>query len=322
MKIVIPGGSGHIGTLLSRALTTEGHEVIVLSRAPKPARWRVARWDGVTVGDWTRELDGADVVINLAGRSVNCRYNAANRSAILASRVRSTQAIGVAMSRSPRPPRIWLQMSTATIYAHSFDAPNDERSGVIGGAEPGAPSTWRFSIDVACAWEAAAAAAVAPSTRQVVMRSAMVMSPEPGGVFEALHGVVRLGLGGRVGDGRQFVSWIHEQDFIAAVRWLIEHDGLSGIVNLAAPNPLPQEEFMRILRRAMGVPFGLSGSAWMVEVATLIHRTESELLLKSRRVIPTRLLDSGFAFRFPNWTVAAADLVGRRSQNNSRGAAA
>src|SRR6266850_8173466 len=220
LKIVIPGGSGHIGTLLSRALTTEGHEVVVLSRMPKSAPWRVAHWDGVTVGDWTRELDGADVVINVAGRSVNCRYNSANRSAILESRVRSTQAIGAAISRSPRPPRIWLQMSTATIYAHRFDAPNDERSGVIGGAEAGAPSTWRFSIDVACAWEAAAAAAVAPSTRQVLMRSAMVMSPEPGGVYEALHGVVRLGLGGRVGDGRQFVSWIHEQDFIAAVRWL------------------------------------------------------------------------------------------------------
>lgn len=322
MKIVILGGSGHIGTLLSHALITEGHEVVVLSRMPKPAPWRVAHWDGVTVGDWTRELDGADVVINLAGRSVNCRYNSANRSAILESRVRSTQAIGAAISRSPRPPRIWLQMSTATIYAHRFDAPNDERSGVIGGAEPGAPSTWRFSIDVACAWEAAAAAAVAPSTRQVLMRSAMVMSPEPGGVFEALYGVVRLGLGGRVGDGRQFVSWIHEQDFIAAVRWLIEHDELSGTVNLAAPNPLPQQDFMRILRRAMGVPFGLSGSAWMLEIATLIHRTESELLLKSRRVIPTRLLESGFAFRFPTWTVAAADLVGRRSQDNSRVAAA
>ena len=249
MKLVIAGGSGHIGTLLSRALTTDGHEVVVLSRMPKLAPWRVAQWDGRTVGEWTRELDGADVVINLAGRSVNCRYNPANRKAILESRVRSTQAIGAAISRSPRPPRIWLQMSTATIYAHTFDAPNDERSGAIGGGEPGAPSSWRFSIDVARAWEAAAAAAVAPSTRQVLMRSAMVMSAEPGGVFEALYGVARLGLGGRVGDGRQFVSWIHEQDFIAAVRWLIAHDELSGIVNLAAPNPLPQQDFMRILRR-------------------------------------------------------------------------
>lgn len=320
MRIVVAGGSGHIGTLLSRGLTTDGHDVVVLSRTPQPAPWRVAYWDGVTVGEWATELDGADVVINLAGRSVNCRYNAANRAAILESRVKSTQAIGSAIRRSPRPPRTWLQMSTATIYAHRFDAPNDEQSGVIGGAERGAPSTWRFSIDVARAWEAAALAAATPMTRQVLMRSAMVMSPEPGGVFEALYDVVRLGLGGRVGDGRQFVSWIHEQDFIAAVRWLIGHSELSGVVNLAAPNPLPQREFMRILRTAMGVPFGMSGSAWMLEIAAFIHRTESELLLKSRRVVPTRLLDSGFSFQFPEWTAAAADLAHRR--RHSRSAAA
>jgi len=322
MKIVIPGGSGHIGTLLARALASDGHEVVVLSRTPKLAPWRVAQWDGGAAGEWTKELDGADVVINLAGRSVNCRYNPANRAAILESRVKSTQAIGAAIGLSPRPPRIWLQMSTATIYAHTFGAPNDEWSGTIGGREPGAPATWRFSIDVARAWEAAATAAVAPSTRLVLMRSAMVMSAEPGGVFEALYGVARLGLGGRIGDGRQFVSWIHEHDFIAAVRWLIAHDELSGIVNLAAPNPLPQQDFMQVLRGAMGVPFGLSGSAWMLEVATFIHRTESELLLKSRRVVPTRLIEDGFAFRFPTWTVAAADLVGRRGQGHSRDAAA
>lgn len=313
MKIVIPGGSGHIGTLLSRAFVADGHDVVVLSRAPRGASWRSAAWDGATIGDWVSEVDGADVVINLAGRSVNCRYNAANRAAIMESRVRSTDVIGAAIGRCSRPPRVWLQMSTATIYAHRFDAPNDERAGLIGGSEPHAPSTWRFSIDVARAWEAAAVAARTSSTRQVLMRSAMVMSPEPGGVFEALYGVARLGLGGRVGDGHQFVSWIQEKDFIGAVRWLIEHDELAGVVNLAAPNPLPQEEFMRILRQAMGVPFGLSGSAWMVEIATFIHRTESELLLKSRRVIPTRLLESGFAFQFPTWAAAARDLVRRWS---------
>src|SRR5262245_6528684 len=147
MKIVIPGGSGHVGTLLARDFIAADHEVVVLRRTPGKAPWRVVKWDGETVGDWATEIDGADIVINLAGRSVDCRYNAKNRRLIKESRVNSTRAVGQAIARAVRPPRVWLQASTATVYAHRFDAPNDEATGIVGGSEKDAPDTWRFSID-------------------------------------------------------------------------------------------------------------------------------------------------------------------------------
>ena len=221
MKIVIPGGSGQVGTVLARAFHSEGHDVIVLSRRPGARPWRVVPWNGAVLGKWQRELDGCDVVINLAGRSVNCRYTAANREEILQSRVLSTRAIGQAIVAAARPPRLWLQASTATSYAHRYDQPNDERSGILGGSEPNAPSSWRFSIDVARAWERAFEEAAATGTRKVVLRSAITLSPDAGGVFEMLRWLARHGLGGRFGHGRQFMSWIHYEDFVAAVRWLI-----------------------------------------------------------------------------------------------------
>jgi uncharacterized protein len=311
MKIVIPGGSGHLGEVLSRAFTADGHEVVVLSRKPRAAPWRVAAWDGATSGPWAQEVDGADMVVNLAGRSVNCRYHAANRREIRESRIRSTEAIGRAIAEARRPPAVWLQSSTATIYAHRYDAPNDEATGILGGSEPNAPDTWQFSIDVARAWEAAAGKAAAGTTRLVLLRTAMVMSPEPSGTFDILAGMAGRGLGGRVGDGRQFVSWIHDRDFVRAVNWLIGHD-LSGPVNLAAPGPLPYAEFMRTLRESVGMPIGLPATRWMMEIAAFVLRTESELVLKSRRVVPGRLLEAGFRFEFPEWPAAAADLVRRR----------
>lgn len=314
MKIVIPGGSGHVGTILSHAFHASGDEVVVLSRRPRAAPWRVVAWDGATVGPWSSELDSADVLINLAGRSVNCRYNAANRRAILESRVRSTRVVGAAIPRCAQPPRVWLQASTATIYAHRYDAPNDERSGILGGQEPDAPSTWRFSIEVARAWESAFDDAEVRATRKVALRSALVMSPDRGGFFDKLHGLVRLGLGGRAGDGRQFVSWIHYQDFIGALRWLIAHDEVHGAVNVAAPGPLPYAEFIRGLRETAGVPLGLPATTWMLEIGALLLRTETELLLKSRRVVPGRLLEAGFCFTYPSWPAAARDLCARRDR--------
>jgi uncharacterized protein (TIGR01777 family) len=305
---------------LAREFVADGHDVVVLSRGARPAPWRVVPWDGVTVGDWARELDGADVVINLAGRSVNCRYHARNRAAILASRVQSTQAIGKVIASVGQPPRVWLQMSTATIYAHRYDAPNDETSGILGGTEVNAPGTWRFSIDVATAWEQAAKEVGAPQTRKVIIRSAMVMSPDRGGVFDTLLGLVRRGLGGRSGDGRQFVSWIHYRDFVRSVYWLIKHD-LDGPVNLASPNPVPNAEFMRTLRQAWGIRFGLPAARWMLELGAFFMRTETELILKSRRVIPGRMLESGFRFDFPNWADAAADLCRDRRDQRRGGTA-
>jgi NAD dependent epimerase/dehydratase family enzyme len=195
MKIVSPSGTGQIGTILSRAFQQLGYEVVVICRHPAAARWRTVPWDGATLGPWAAELDGADVVINLAGRSVNCRYTPTNRRIILESRTTSTRIVGMAIAGATHPPRLWLQASTAMIYAHRYDAPNDEASGILGGAEPGVPETWRFSVEVAAAWERELQNALTLQTRKVALRSAITMSPDRGGIFDTLLGLVRVGLG-------------------------------------------------------------------------------------------------------------------------------
>jgi uncharacterized protein (TIGR01777 family) len=311
MRIVIPGGSGQVGTIVARACHARGDDVVVLSRKPARMPWRTVAWDAATHGAWGQELDGADVVVNLAGRSVNCRYTPENRRLITQSRVGSTRLIGEAISAAPRPPRLWLQASTATMYSHRYDAANDEASGLIGGDEPGTPNTWRFSIDVARAWEGAADQFSLPTTRVVKLRSAMVMSPDPGGIFATLLGLVRFGLGGQSGNGRQFVSWIHERDFIAALDWIVGREQLSGAINIASPNPLPNAEFMRALREAWGTRVGLPALEWMLEVGAVVLQTETELVLKSRRVVPGTLLRDGFRFAFPDWPAAARELCAR-----------
>src|SRR5499433_4440148 len=174
MKIIIPGGTGQVGTILASAFHQAGHEVVVLSRRPAKAAWRVMEWDARMLGEWTTVIEGADVVINLAGHNVNCRYNAQNRRLIKESRVESARVLGDAIARASRPPRVWLQASTATIYAHRYDAPNDEATGVLGGEEPNAPETWRFSVDVATAWECAFHESATPNTRKALLRSAII----------------------------------------------------------------------------------------------------------------------------------------------------
>lgn len=310
MNILIAGGSGQLGTILARSFQTDGHQVVVLSRKVIEKPWRVVFWDARTLGAWKDELENADVIINLAGRSVNCRYNDSNRREIIESRVDSTRVIGQAIEQAVKPPSIWLQMSTATIYAHRFDAPNDEVTGIIGGSEPDVPETWRFSIEVAREWERVVDESNTPKTRKVKMRSAMVMSPDREGVFDTLLTLVRRGLGGRAGDGRQFVSWIHHEDFVRAVYRLIEDKEMEGAVNLAAPNPLPNSEFMSQLREASGISFGLPATKLMLEIGAVLMRTETELILKSRRVVPKKLLDAGFSFKFETWQKAAGNLCG------------
>ncbi|WP_152365326.1 TIGR01777 family oxidoreductase [Microlunatus speluncae] len=311
MKIIIPGGSGHLGRILAAELARAGHEIVVLTRQPPTDRIPgiVERgWDGRTLGAWAAELDGADAVINLAGRSVGCRYTAANLRQMMDSRVESARVIGQAIAAAARPPAVWLQMSTATIYAHRFDAANDEATGVIGGAEPGVPDYWAYSVDIARNWEAEQDRADTPDTRRVALRTAMVMSPGRGGVYEMLRRLARLGLGGPVGGGRQYVSWIHDHDLLRAVLFLLDRPDLVGPVNLASPHPLPQKELMRVLRRAIGQPIGLPATRWMAELGAFALRVDTELLLKSRRVVPRRLLDAGFTFDFPDWPAAATDL--------------
>ncbi len=306
-RIVVSGGSGFIGRLLTRRLLAGNYDVVVLTRSPggTAEAIRLVRWDGRTPGNWTEELDGARALINLAGRSVNCRYNERNRWEILESRVDSTRVLGEAIARCKHPPPVWLNASTATIYEHTFDRPMDEATGVIG-ATPEAKDA--FSIEVARAWEQTLDEARTPSTRKVALRTAMVFAQSEGGVFRVLRRLTRYGLGGPVAGGNQFMSWIHEDDFCRAVEWLIDRDDFGGPVNVASPNPIPHREMMRIFRRECRVPFGLPATRWMLEVAAFVHRTEAELILKSRRVVPARLLAAGFQFRFPKMEDAVREI--------------
>ncbi len=311
MKIIIAGGTGQVGTMLARRFHDRGDEVTVLSRKPTETVWPSIIWDAETLGEWNREIDGADIVINLAGRNVNCRYTNANRQQILNSRVRSTLVIGEAISKAKSPPKLWLQASTATIYSHRFDAANDDTSGIIGGNEPDAPDSWKFSIEVARAWEKAANEANTPNTRKVLMRSAVVLSPDRDGIFDILLGLVRRGLGGTAGNGRQYVSWIHDHDFIRSIDFLIAREEIAGTINLSAPNPLPNREFMRILREVRGTRIGLPATKLMLSLGAVFMGTETELVLKSRRVVPSLLLELGFEFEFSHWPDAAKNLCER-----------
>jgi uncharacterized protein len=309
LRIVIPGGSGQVGSLLARHFHGQGHDVTILTRRPKPAPWRELGWDGETIGDWAKALEDRDVCINLAGRSVNCRYGAANRREIYDSRIVPTRLLNVGIASLVHPPRVWMNASTATIYRHSLDKPMDEETGELGGNEPGAPDTWNFSIRVAKDWEQAFFATPAPRTRKIALRSAVIFSADEGGTFDVLSTLIRRGLGGTNGNGEQMVSWVDGQDFVRAVEFLIAMESFSGVVNIASPNPLPNREFMRLLRKAWDVPIGLPTPEFLIEIGCFLMLTESELALKSRYVVPGRLVQAGFRFFFPDWPVAAANLV-------------
>lgn len=326
MKIVLPGGSGQVGTLLARHLAAAGHDVVVLSRAPAPEQkpWRSVRWDGLTLDPtWTREVDGAGAVIHLSGRTVNTRYTPAHRREIYDSRVLPTRLLGQAIAAARQPPPIWMNASTATLYRHALDRAQDEFTGEpsrrTGGPptpeQTGLPETWAFSADVGHQWEAALHESSTPGTRKLALRTSMVMSPDAGGVFSVLSGLVRAGLGGTQGSGDQFVSWMHDVDYCRATDLLLAHpeitDETGGIVNMAAPHPLPNRDFLRDLRRSWHVPIGLPATRFLLEIGAIFLRTETELILKSRRVTPAVLLRHGFEFRFPDWPEAAQDLVDR-----------
>lgn len=319
LRIVLPGGSGQVGTIVARHFQPRGHNVVVFARNAKRAPWRIVPWDGTTLNRWTEELENADLVLNLAGRNVNCRYNETNRREIKESRTRTTRLLADAISRLAHPPKIWMNASTATIYRHALDRPMDEATGEIGGNEPNAPSTWRFSIDVATSWEHEFFAAKTPATRKIALRSAMVMSPDRDGIFDTLLRLVRFGLGGSSGSGKQFVSWIHDQDFLRSIQYLMDHEDLDGAINIASPHPLPNGEFMADLRKAWGTRIGLPATSWMLELGALFLRTETELILKSRRVVPGKLLAHGFQFDFPTWQDAARDLVERSRSMRTAG---
>lgn len=294
-KIVIPGGSGFLGRVLTRWFEERGMEVIILTRSPKDGgHGKQIFWDGKTMGPWAETLENAEAVINLAGRSVNCRYHRRNRKEIMDSRVNSTRILSEAIAACENPPAVWIQSSTATIYKHTFGPAHDE-SGPIG-SHPDAKDA--FSIEVATAWEKAFEETPTPRTRRIIMRTAMVFGREPGGVYQVLRRLVRFGLGGAMHHGRQYVSWIHAEDFCRIMEWMIENPEAEGIYNVCAPDPLPNREMMRAFRKVEGLPFGLPAFLWQLELGAVFLRTETELIIKSRRVVPKRLLDEGFQFKF------------------------
>jgi uncharacterized protein len=308
-KLVLAGGSGFLGGVLATYFAARGMEVVILTRMPRTREGliREVRWDGATLGDWLKELDGVPALINFAGISVNCRYHARNRRRMLDSRLDSTRVLGEAIGRCAHPPPVWLNSSTATIYKHAFGPAWDE-SGDIGGC---AEAKDVFSVHVATEWERVFNDANTPGTRKVALRSAMVLGHGRNSVLPNLLRLARFGLGGTLAGGRQFVSWIHQEDFCRAIEWILVHKELSGPVNLAVPNPVTNAEFMATVREVCHAPFGLPAPRWMLEVGAFLLRTETELLIKSRRVTPGKLLASGFTFLHEHLLPALQHLVAR-----------
>lgn len=301
-KIVLAGGNGYLGSVLAEYYSPRCVEVVLLSRRPAPPRGniRTVVWDALREGPWVQELEHADMLINLCGKNVNCRYNEKNRSEIVSSRVVPTTLLGRAIAACAAPPALWINVTSATIYRHAEDRPQDEETGEIGSG---------FSIDVCNRWEEAFYAAPTPATRKVALRMGIVLGRRDG-VFPRLRNMVRFGLGGKQGNGRQYISWIHEHDVARITEWLLQHEDLSGAINCVAPNAVTNAQLMRHIRQACKMPFGLPAPAWLLEIGARLIGTETELILKSRWVTPKRLLDSGFQFRFGEAAEAVRDVVG------------
>jgi len=299
-RLVLTGGSGYLGRQLSSFFSEKGWDVTIVSRSRPDFPARYVPWDGETMGNWAREIDGADAVINLAGKSVNCRYNEENKRAIRESRTKTTGLVARAISEAKNPPPVWLNASSATIYRDALDRPMDEATGEVGKG---------FSVDVVQAWEEAFFSPDLPRTRRVALRLAMAFGAGKGGVYEAFASLVKAGFGGPMVGGRQYVSWVHVHDFARACLFLIEHPEMEGAVNISSPNPRTNAQFLSDLRRSLKIPFALPTAKWQLALGALAKGTEVELLLKSRRVVPKRLLDAGFSFDFPQWNDAAKEIA-------------
>ena len=306
-KIILAGGTGTMGLILQQHFADRGDEVVVLTRRPElkqNPKARMVPWDGRTAGAWSAELDAADVLINLAGRSVDCRYTAENKALILNSRVDATRVLGEAIAASARPPKLWINLSSATVYRHAEDRPMDEITGELGSD---------FSPKVVLAWEKEFFRHQREGTRQVAVRCAMVFS-DHGGAFPRFAQLTRLGLGGHHASGKQFVSWVHEADVSAFSQWLVDTPGVEGIINLASPNPLQESELMRELRQRIKPFVAFNVPKWMLTIGAFFLRTETELVLKSRRVVPTRALELGYRFQHEKIQTALDVLFERGAQ--------
>lgn len=299
--IILAGGSGLIGRLLAQHFKAQGFPVVILTRG------KARRADGIEYRTWDpgnstelhRELEGARAVIGLAGATVDRRYNSSGKWNILHSRVSSTFALGDAIARCAQPPEVWIQLSTATIYRHAEDRPMDQYTGDIGTG---------FSVEVARSWEAVANSFSLPRTRTALLRCAMVMS-QIGGVLPKLVQFTRMGLGGRHGNGDQYMSWIHGQDLCRTVQHILDRPDAAGVYDVAAPEPTRDGYLMAQLRARFTPLLALPQPKWLLELGAFFLGTETELLLKSRRVVPTRLLREGFTFRYPGITSALMDLL-------------
>ncbi len=295
-KIIIPGGSGFLGQHLAEFFMLKGCDVVILSR--REARSIVStdgkiyykKWDGETIDEWADSFENALAVINLAGRSVDCRYTEENKTEILNSRINSTKVIGEAINKCENPPKIWLNSSTGTIYRYSEDKEMTEKTGEIGEG---------FSVNVATSWEKTFNEIQLPKVRKVLMRTSIVIGKN-GGAMSPLVQLTKLGLGGFQGNGNQYISWLQIMDFCRIVEWLIQNESAQGIYNVVSPKPVKNKEFMKTLRKILKVPIGLPAMKWMIEIGAFFMRTEPELVLKSRRLVPKRLLQEGFEFEFKN----------------------
>lgn len=303
-KIILAGGNGYLGRILAEYYRHLTEEVIILSRKFKAQDGNIKTliWDGRTEGEWVDALEGADLLVNLCGKNVNCRYTKENQEEIINSRVIPTMLLGRVIEEMETPPKVWINITSATIYRHAEDRPQDEETGEIG---------YGFSIDVCCRWEEAFFQANTPGTRKVALRLGIAMG-RTDAAFPRLLNLVKCGLGGRQGDGQQYVSWIHEQDVAKCTEWLVQHEELQGIVNCTAPEPLKNTDLMACIRNAYGIPFGLPSPAWLLEIGAMVIGTETELILKSRWVLPKRLLDSGYTFLFPKAEHAVKDILSIR----------
>jgi uncharacterized protein len=304
--VVIIGANGFLGRYLCRHFACSGREVVAVARSRKgwSGDGMFLEWDGKNVGTWAYALEGAGLVINLAGRSVNCRYNRRNKDDILRSRVDATAAVGKAISECRVPPALWVNASTATWYRHAEDVPQDEWHGVAGTG---------FSCEVATAWEDAFFAAKVPAEiRKVALRMGMILANEPGTVYDILSGLANKALGGTMGAGNQKMSWIHMEDFLRVIDYLMNDPFMDGIVNATAPDFPSNREVMELFRDVVGMPVGLSPPEWMLGLGALMLGTETELVLKSRWAVPKRLQEAGFRWRYPNATNAIENLTKRR----------
>lgn len=291
-KVVIAGGTGFIGELFHKRFQELGYDVSIISRQRQHIHWE----DKLSM---QKALEDAELLINLAGKSVNCRYNEKNKQEIMNSRISTTRILGEAVQSCSKPPELWINSSTATIYRHAEDRPMTEAEGEVGSG---------FSVDVAKKWEDTFFAYKLPHTRQIALRIAIVLG-KGGGVMAAYLNLVRFGLGGIQGSGKQKFSWIHIEDLFQIILFLRDKQDLSGVFNCSAPKPVTNRELMKELRNTMNVPFGLPAPKWMLEVGSIFIRTETELVLKSRWVIPDRLEREGFNFRFNTLDHTLQDIL-------------